>query len=171
LKLKTLEGLPAETGSTESPPLESELPHKRLARLNREAARVTEALRELKRDWAEKNIRAQLTRTPIATSEITFVENKRHELAGELLRIQTEIGATNKEIRERKAGGSAGSLAEPVNRKRTQSKKCPLREHAAFDQYFRLAAENELEASLYGRIEAAAKSMLAQALKTGIEKP
>jgi hypothetical protein len=169
MKLKTLKNLPAETGSTESPPLESELPHKRLARLNREAARVTEALRELKRDWAEKNIRAQVTRTPIATTEITFVENKRRELAGELLRIQTEIGATNKEIRERKAGGSAGSSAEPP-RERVKSKKFPLKEHAAFDEYFRLAAQNELEASLYDRLEAAAKSMLSHALKTGVEQ-
>jgi hypothetical protein len=67
-----------------------------LARLNRDHERVTEALRELKREWAAKNIRAQATGMPIATSEVTHVENKRRELAGELLRIQTEIGATNK---------------------------------------------------------------------------
>jgi len=50
------------------PPLEAEPPHKRLGRLNRDHERITEALRELKRDWARKNIRAQATRQPISTA-------------------------------------------------------------------------------------------------------
>jgi hypothetical protein len=154
------------------PPLESEPPHKRLARLSRDHERITEALRELKRDWAAKNIRAQATRQSISTAEITHVENRRRELASQLLKIQTEIGATNKALRERKAGGngitvSSGESAPP---KRIRSKKCPLREHAAFNQYFRLAAENKLESGLYARIEASAKSMLSHALQTGITR-
>jgi hypothetical protein len=171
MKLNTLKSLSFDTGSTESPPLESEPLHQRLARLTREQERVTEALRELKRAWAERNIKAQATRTPIPTAEMTHVENRRREFAGELLQIQTQIGAVNREIRERKAEHSEGnSRGTPLVKNGTKRKACPLKEHPSYDQYFRLAAENELEAGLYRRIEAAAKSMLSHALKTGVEE-
>src|SRR6516162_1944493 len=98
LTTRPFETLPSVNGSppASSPPLESEPPHKRLARLTREHERVTEALQQLKKDWATQNIRAQQCRQPIPTATITHIENRRRELAGELLRIQTEIGATNK---------------------------------------------------------------------------
>jgi hypothetical protein len=85
LTIRPFETLPSSSGlPPAAPPLESEPPHRKLARLER----ITEALRELKRTWAEKNIRAQVTRTPIATSEVTHVENRRRELTSELLKIQ-----------------------------------------------------------------------------------
>jgi hypothetical protein len=172
MKLKTLNGLPSSAGSTEPPPLETEPPHRKLARLNREHAATTEALQALKRAWAERNIKAQACRQAVPTSEITHFEDQKRTLALGLLSLQSEIGATNKAIRERsKAGGAPTSPAsESAPRKRAKSKACPLKEHPSFDQYFRLAAENELENGLYDRLEAAAKSMLSHALATGIEQ-
>jgi hypothetical protein len=145
-----------------APPLEAEPPHRRLARLNKDQERVIEGLRKLKRSWAEKNIKAQACRTPISTAEITFVDNRRRALASQLLSIRTQIGATNKELREREAAGNGARIVResaPVSTG-TKPKKAPVREHPAFDQYFRRAAKNELEAGLYDSIEAAAKSML-----------
>jgi hypothetical protein len=173
MSLKTLKSLPPAALESEPPPLEAEAPHRVLARLNKEHQRVTEELRELKRSWAQKNIRAQRCRQPIPTAEITHIKNKRRELATQLLSIQAQIGATNKELRERRTAGNDAKVTRdsaPVSNG-TKSKKAPLKEHPVFNQYFALAAENELEASLYERIEGAAKSMLSQALKTGIEEP
>jgi hypothetical protein len=155
------------------PPLESEAPHRRLARLNKELVKATEAIQSLKKQWVQRNLKAQSCRQAVSTAELTHFENQKRDLAASILRLQTEIASTNKEIRERKQSrGSAGSFAEAAPVKTgTKSKKCPLKEHAAFDQYFRLAAENELEPSLYDRIEAVAKSLLGDALRNGVEQP
>jgi hypothetical protein len=49
-------------------------------------------------------------------------------------------------------------------------KKHPVKEHPAFPQYVVLAVENELEPGLRDLVIRSAKSMLAQALATGIEQ-
>jgi hypothetical protein len=108
-------------------------------------------------------------------AENTFVENSRRELNSQLQAIQAQIGATNKEVRARKAARKNGSsTASPVvvseERQGTKSKKCPLRSHAEYPAYFLIAAQNELDPRLFERIERAAKSLLAHALRVGIEK-
>jgi hypothetical protein len=87
LTTQPFEFLPANGLPPAPPPLESEPSHRKLARLAREHTRTVEALQELKKNWATKNIRAQATRTPISTAEVTYAENRHRELAGELLRI------------------------------------------------------------------------------------
>jgi hypothetical protein len=170
--LSTLKSLPPSEGSQSPPPLESEAPHKRLARLNRELVQATETIQALKKQWAERNLKAQACRQAVSTAEVTHFENEKRDQAAKILRIQTEIGAANKLVRERSKNGGAPTspASESAPRKRAKSKACPLKEHPSFDQYFRLAAENELENGLYDRLEAAAKSMLSHALATGIEQ-
>jgi ribosomal protein L29 len=154
-----------------APPLEAEPPHQRLARLNRELVKATETIQWLKKQWAQRNLKAQGCRQAVSTAEVTHFENEKRDLAAKILGLQTEIAQVNRELRALKvAAASNGAKDTALVRKIRKSKACPLREHAAFDQYFRLAAENELEAGLYNRIEAAAKSRLSQALKTGIEE-
>jgi hypothetical protein len=85
------------------PPLENVPLHTQLARANAQHAKLTEQLRQLKADWASRNIRAQQLRTPISTPEVTFVETRRRELHLALEATQAEIGRVNREIKEKKA--------------------------------------------------------------------
>jgi chromosome segregation ATPase len=97
----------------EPPPLENEPPHRKLARLMTEHAKTTEQLQELKRNFAAENIKAQQCRQTIPTSQLTFVENKKRELAGRLMELQAEIGKTNKEVRAHKAGVQSRKAKQP----------------------------------------------------------
>ena len=148
------------------PLLEAEPPHRRLARLTDELATTTDALRELKRAWMEKNLKAQACRQAVSTPEITHFEKMKRTLALKIQEIQTGIGEVNRELRESKAarqeGRSVKRAAEP--------KSGPLRNHALYDQYFVLAARNELAPSMYAAIERSAKAMLADAVKMGVEE-
>ncbi len=79
--VKRLAELPEASGEPAAPPLEAEPPHRRLARLSKELVDVTREIRELKKAWATKNIKAQSIRQAISTPEITHYENKKRELA------------------------------------------------------------------------------------------
>jgi hypothetical protein len=166
--IKTLKSLQrADVILTEPPKLENEPPHQRLARATREHARITEELRKLKKDWADRNIKAQACRQTVSTPEVTHFETLKRELAMHLLALQAEIGTTNKEIRSRKGPPqqkSAKNGSQP-------HKEHPLREHREFNAYFRLAAETELEPRLYAQVEKIAKAMLTDALRNGTEDP
>jgi hypothetical protein len=60
---------------------------------------------------------------------------------------------------------------EPPERANGSSQKeGPLRDHPAYDQYFRLAAETELTRELYEQIQRTAKSMLRNATDMGLEQ-
>ena len=148
------------------PPLESEPPHRRLARLNKELANVSEEIRELRKTWAAKNIKAQACRQSVSTPEVTHFEKQKRELALKIQELQTGIGEVNRELRERKAARQEARSAPQA----VEPKSGPLRNHALFDQYFHLAAKNELVPSMYAAIERTAKAMLIDALKMGIEK-
>lgn len=146
------------------PPLENEQPHRRLARLTREHAETTRALQELKRSWAERNIKAQACRQAVATSEVTHFETTKRELALRLLEIQTGIGAANKELRERKVQ-KQGNGSKPAAPPKTK----PLAADFEFDVYFRLAAHNELALALYAQVERVAQSLMADARRNGVD--
>jgi len=164
LTIQPFETLPSANGLPPAPPpLESEPRHQRLARLTREHERVTEALRDLKRDWATKNVRAQATRTPIATSEVTHVENRRRELAGELLRIQTAIGATNKEIRSQKPSRLANS--------RERARRELEQRHFDFLTMFHMVVRDSVDPRQFRAFEDGAKALLEEAREMGIEAP
>jgi hypothetical protein len=168
-QVKSLRQLPRVKGDPPAPPpLEAVPPHKALARANQRHAQLTEELRQLKADWAAKNIKAQQCRQPIATSEITFVENRRREPHLELERTQGEIGRFNKEIREAKALRQAPT--PKVNGSKL-SKRCPDKEHREFPTYFLLAAKEELTRELFDQVTRTAKSMLENALRMGTEEP
>jgi len=68
LTTQPFEFLPANGLPPAPPPLESEPPHRKLARLAREHTRTVETLKELKKDWVTKNIQPQATRQPISTA-------------------------------------------------------------------------------------------------------
>jgi hypothetical protein len=85
--------LPVETPtSPQPPPLQAEQPHRALARANAKHAKLTEELRELRANWAKRNIQAQQTRIAISTPEITHVEMRRRELHLELERRRPRSG-------------------------------------------------------------------------------
>jgi len=134
--------------------------HKRLARATKRQADLVEQIRQLKAEWSAKNIKAQATRIPIATSEITHVETKRRELQSQLMAAQAEIGECNCEIRQNKAKHQGNGNG---------NKPQPLKNHPTFDRYFRLSAENLLPPGLLKQVEADAKTSLAHALSTGVE--
>jgi hypothetical protein len=168
--LKDLE-LPGPLATT-APPLEAEPPHRRLARLTREQGEITLKLQELKKEWAARNIKAQACRQPVTTPEITHFENEKRALALALLNIQTEIGATNKALRQRKVehrNNSRLNSNERITKAPAAPKQAPLKEHREYPVYFLLAAKNELDARLFASVERAAKSMLQHALETGVE--
>ena len=146
LTIRPFETLPSANGSSPAPPLE-----------------FTEALSELKHDWAEKNIKAQATRTPIATSEIMHVENKRRELAGELLKIQTEIGATNKEIRPQKP-------TSQVIQGRIRARKEAEERENDFLVMFYMVAKDSLDPRQVAALESGAKALLKDAEQMGIDE-
>jgi hypothetical protein len=163
--VRVREVLPVQPGLPVDPPkLEHEQPHRRLARLTREHAETTTALQELKREKAERSIKAQQCRQTISTAENTHFENQRRELSARLLDIQTQIGATNKELRERKAAGH-GNGSKPAAPPKTR----PLATDLEFDVYFRLAAHSELAPALYAQVERVAKSLLNDARRMGVE--
>ena len=151
----------------ESPPLENEPPHRALARCNARHAQLTEELRQLKADWAAKNIKAQQLHLPVSTPEITHVAQRRRELHLELEKTQAEIGRLNKLVRERKFARQAG---KPVNGDRVEPKRMPLADDPEFPSYFVLAAKNELVPALYAQVERVAKSLMHEAKKMGIER-
>ena len=166
--VKVRDVLPAAAGdliSSQPIPLENEAPHRKLARLTREHSETTAALQELKRSWAERNVKAQACRQAISTPEITHFEEQKRTLALRLLDLQTQIGATNKELREQKAERQ-GNGSKVVELK----KKCPLKNHAAFATYFLLAARDVLPPGLYDQTERGAKALLQHALATGVEE-
>jgi len=170
LKTKSLKDLEVPGPlATAAPPLENEPPHRRLSRLSREHADITLKLQELKREWAARNIKAQACRQPVSTPEITHFENQKRELALRLLNIQTEIGATNKALRQRKVGNSSRLNSHETNSAKPL-KEAPLKEHREYPVYFLLAARNELDARLFASVERAAKSMLQHALETGVQE-
>ena len=151
-----------------SPPLETEQPHRKLARLNGEQVRVTEQIRIHSKAWAERNLRSQSVRERVTTPEITAYKNEHRELASRLLDIQTQIGACNKLIREHKAR-RAGNAKRDDKPNFVSKKNCPLKSHPQWDCYFRVAAENSLAPAMLKQIEADAKSLLAHALETGVD--
>jgi hypothetical protein len=169
LKTKTLKDLEVPGPLlTTAPRLENEPPHRRLARLTREHAEITLNLQELKKEWAQRNIKAQAVRQPVSTPEITHFENQKRELALTLLNIQTQIGATNKELRQRKAVKQQSVSTN--GSKAVSTKEAPLKEHREYPIYFLLAARNELDVRLFASVERAAKSMLQHALETGVQE-
>jgi hypothetical protein len=176
--LKALRALPPVSTTPSAPPLEAEPAHKKLARLNNEHAVATEEIRQLKADWAERNIKAQACRQAVSTAEQTHVETQKRELASRLMEIQTQIGALNRELRAKKAsrngnGNRPHVTVQPVavvNVDRTLKKEHPLKSHPAWDQYWRLACENQLAPGLLKDIEAEAKGLLSHALKTRLEE-
>jgi hypothetical protein len=169
---KALKQLPAVIDGNqlpaEPPPLENEPPHRRLARATAEQSRCTEALRELKRSFAAKNLQAQLTRTPISTAEQTHVARQRHELHLQLESAQAQIAAANKEIREKKATAQTG--AKPKEPKLRDVKKAPFRQDREFVEFFYLAAEATLTEPLFATIIRTAKSMMFDAAKMGLRQ-
>ena len=166
--VKRLAELPESSGAPAAPPLEAEAPHRKLARLTKELASTTKALQSLKREWAERNVKAQACRQAVSTPEITHYENKKRELALRIQSIQTEIGATNRELREHKAERQAGRAK--VNQAVREPKAGPLKTHPEFLAYFHLAAQNELTPALFAQITKISKAMLGDALRMGIEK-
>lgn len=168
--VKIADVLPVKRSLPAQPvPLQNEPTHRKLARLTREHAETTSALQELKRAWAERNIKAQACRQAVSTPEVTHFETQKRELALKIQAIQTEIGATNRELREHKASRQGNGSKQPSQPARP-IKTCPLKSHSQWDAYFRLAAENELEPRLLAQIERSAKSLLQHALETGIEE-
>jgi hypothetical protein len=141
-------------------PLENEPAHRKLARLAREHQSVTEQLQTFK---------AQACRLAVSTPEVTHFETTKRELALQLLDLQTQIGALNKELRANKAACQAGRQPPARANGSALKKTCPLKSHPQWDAYFRLAAENELEPCLLAQIERSAKSLLQHALETGVE--
>jgi hypothetical protein len=168
--VKVRDVLPATSALPVQPvPLENEPPHRKLARLTREHQSVTEQLQTLKKSWAERNIKAQACRQAVSTPEVTHFETTKRELALQLLDLQTQIGALNKELRANKAARQAGRQPPARANGSALKKTCPLKSHPQWDAYFRLAAENELEPRLLAQIERSAKSLLQHALETGVE--
>lgn len=151
--------------SPDPPPLEREEPHKALARATKRHAQITEELRKLKSEWAEKNIKAQATRIAISTPECTFVETRRRDLHLQLEMAQAEIGRLNKEIRERKAEHQ-GNGTKPE--RRPEPKKMPFADDPEFPSYFILAARDTLAPELYAQVVRMAKSLIHSAEKMGI---
>jgi hypothetical protein len=157
--------------AAEPPPLEFEPPHKKLARLTNEHTRVTEELQTLKRNFAAENIRAQQCRQAIPTTQITFIENKKRELAQKLMDLQSQIGETNRQVRAQKAQRQNGKrIPDPEPARRNGIKQvAPIKRHVEFPAYFLLAAEAELDARMFTKITGVAKSMLQNAVEMGIE--
>jgi hypothetical protein len=150
------------------PPLENVPVHVQLARANSRHAKLTEELRTLKANFAAENIKAQQTRTPIPTSRITFVETKRRELHLALEATQSEIGKLNKLVREGKVHKQGNGSRQPPQA--APPKTGPLRDHPKWDFFVRLACENQLPPEMLKRVEAEAKGLLSQALRTGIDQ-
>src|SRR5271166_1475653 len=100
------DALPTPALPQEAPKLKHEALHQRLARLTREHADVTQQLQALKRTKAQRSIEAQDRRQTISTAENNDFANKRRALAKQLLDIQTQIGATNKMLRQSNAAGN-----------------------------------------------------------------
>jgi hypothetical protein len=163
--LKTLKALSKNGAIQEPPPLEAEPPHKRLARLTAEQARLVEEIQSHKTAWASRNQIAQQTHQPPSTPEITAFKQHHRDLSSRLAAVNLEIGATGREIRQhtaevqaRKSNGSAA----PV-------KTEPLKQSKDWLVYFRLAAENELDTKLFKQIEREAKNMAENARINGVD--
>ncbi len=153
------------------PPLEAVPLHTQLARANSQHAKLTEQLRQLKADWASRNIRAQELRTPISTPEVTFVETRRRNLHLALEATQAEIGRVNREIKEKKAPPKAShrGSSHDVQAATRKPKRMPYADDPAFPVYFILAAKEELEPKLYAQVECLALSLIHHARCNGVE--
>lgn len=170
-QFKTLRALKPEGLPEEAPPMEGELPGRKLSRLTAERDKAVEELQTLKRNFAAENIKAQQCHQAIPTSQITFVERKRKELSDKILSLNLEIGATNRAVREHRAERQNGHRQAPaieVN-DRTAKKEGPLKKHPEWATYFLLAARDELAEGLFEQVERSAKLLLQHALETGIE--
>jgi hypothetical protein len=162
---KALDGV----AQSEPPPLERESPHRALSKANKRHAQLTEALRQLRSDWAAKNIRAQQLKIAIATSEITHVEKRRRELHLALESTQAEIGRLNKEIKEKKAASKQSPRQLHEQTPAVRKKKMPFADDPVFPSYFILAAKEELDSKLYAQVERLALSLMHDAYKNGID--
>jgi hypothetical protein len=166
--VKRLAELPEASGEPAVPRLEAEAPHRKLARLTKELRSTTEALQALKHDWAERNVKAQACRQAVSTPEVTHFETQKRTLALRIQEIQTQIGATNKALRERKSERQAGRAK--LNQAVREPKAGPLKTHPEYLQYFFLAAQNELTREMLAQIERTAKAMLHDATTMGVEE-
>jgi hypothetical protein len=98
-----------------APPMETESPGRKLARLTAEHAKTVEELQTLKRKFAQRNLKAQHLRQAVSTPEITAFETRRKDLAQRILHLNTEIGTTNRAIREHRAERMSGKrVQEPA---------------------------------------------------------
>jgi hypothetical protein len=85
--LKTLKALQKNGVATAEPPkLEAEPPHRRLARLTSEQARLVEEIQSHKSAWASRNQMAQDTHQPPSTPEITAFKVHHRDLSSKLVR-------------------------------------------------------------------------------------
>jgi chromosome segregation ATPase len=171
-ELKTLRALPkakVRVKEQPPPPLEFELPSKRLARLNAEHAKTVEELQKLKREWAAENMAAQIARITVASSRLAWVEKKKGELAQKILDLSTQIGSINREIRANNAARHGGQH-QPRMEANGQSKTCPFKSRADWPQYFLLAAKDALTPELYAQIERGAKGLMEQSRLMGIDQ-
>lgn len=177
-EIKSLRALKSRGLPESAPPLEYETPGRKIARITKERDKAVTDLQELKRAFAERNLTAQRLRQSVSTSEITGFETRRKELAAKILDLNTSIGETNRAIREHRAerqgGRTNGSnhFAPPPPKPAVRSgrRDCPLRARSDWPDYFILAARNELTEALYSQIERCAKTMMEQALLTGISE-
>jgi hypothetical protein len=181
MSIKTLKEIPKKgVAVAETPPaLEAEPPHRRLAKLVSEQVRLIEELQSHKTAWAHHNFEAQRIHQPPSSAEQTAYKQHHRDLSCRLAEINLQIGQTNKVIRQHKAevqlrkskpretNGDAERSATP---RHGLLKTCPLKSHPAWDQYFRLACENQLAPGLLASIEKEAKGLLSQSLQTGIEQ-
>jgi hypothetical protein len=170
-KLKSLKNLPkADIHVVEPPPLQFEPPHKVLARLTAEQARLVEEIRSHKTAWAQRNMVAQNKRQTIATSELAAFKEHHGDLSKALADTSLKIGEINRELRANKAARQNGR-PEPIVETRTKSKKeSPLKNHPEWLTYFHLAAREELAEGLYEQVERSAKALLQHSLDVGIEQ-
>jgi hypothetical protein len=139
--------------------------------LAKEEVEVTDGIRNLKAERHAANVKAQQQRQCVPSAMITHWETTHRELAARLLAIHTEQTAINKELRAnkaaRKANGYDGVIGDFPDRPKPLKTE-PLKKSADWLIYFRLAAQNELDAKTFARIERVAKSMAEHARINGV---
>jgi hypothetical protein len=165
--LKTLKALPKKgvVVAEDPPKLEAEQPHMRLSRLTSEQVRLVEELQSHKQEWASRNRVAQDTHQPPSTPEIQAFKQHHRDLSSRLAAVNLEIGQVNREIRQHKAEVQARKANGAPEAVKTE----PLKQSKDWLVYFKLAAENELDAKLIKQIERVAKSMAEHARINGVD--